>query len=106
VYTPTFHKHAFQACGGVQFHVTSAEQFRPVRTGVAFLAACRHQAAVPWRAKAYEFVDRIPAIDLLAGGPWLREGIDAGAPIDDLAARWPRDEGAFLEERAGYLLYE
>jgi uncharacterized protein YbbC (DUF1343 family) len=105
VYTPTFHKHAFEACGGVQLHVTSSEQFRPVRTGVAFLAACRRQGPVPWRAKAYEFVDRIPAIDLLAGGPWLREGIDAGASLEDLTARWPRDEGAFLEERAGYVLY-
>jgi uncharacterized protein YbbC (DUF1343 family) len=106
VYTPTFHKHAGKACGGVQLHVTSHDLFRPVRTGVAFLAACRAQAPVPWRAKAYEFVDRIPAIDLLAGGPWLREGIDAGASLDDLTARWPRDEGTFREERAGYLLYD
>jgi uncharacterized protein YbbC (DUF1343 family) len=106
VYTPTFHKHATKPCGGVQLHVTAAEELRPVRTGVAFLAACRAQASVPWRARAYEFVDRIPAIDLLAGGPWLREGIDAGASLGDLTARWPRDEGEFLEERAAYLLYE
>jgi uncharacterized protein YbbC (DUF1343 family) len=106
VYTPTFHKHAGKPCGGVQLHVTAADEFRPVRTGVAFLAACRAQGAVPWRERAYEFVDRIPAIDLLAGGPWLREGIDAGASLDELSARWPRDEGAFRDERAPYLLYE
>jgi uncharacterized protein YbbC (DUF1343 family) len=106
VYTPTFHKYAGKPCGGVQLHVTHAGDFRPVRTGVAFLAACRLQAPVPWRVKAYEFVDRIAAIDLLAGGPWLREGIDAGASLDDLTARWPRDEGAFLEERQPYLLYD
>lgn len=105
VYTPTFQKHAGKACGGVQVHVTNAEQFRSVRTGVAFLAACRAQGPVPWRVRAYEFVDQIPAIDLLAGGPWLREGIDAGASLDELTARWPRDEGAFLDERSGYLLY-
>jgi len=57
-------------------------------------------------AKAYEFVDKIPAIDLLAGSAGLREGIEAGASLDELAARWPRDEGAFLEERAEFLLYE
>ena len=108
VYTPTFQKHAGRPCGGVQLHVTNPETFRPYRTGVAFLKACYDQspAAFKWRAKAYEFVDKIPAIDLLAGSPALREGIEGGASLDDLAARWPRDEGAFAEERADYLLYE
>lgn len=107
VYTPTFHKHAMQANGGVQIHVTNADAFRPYRTGVAFLKAVHDQAPdkFRWRAKAYEFVDQIPAIDLLAGTAAIREGIEAGAALDELAARWPRDEGAFLEERQPYLLY-
>ena len=108
VYTPTFHKHASKPCGGVQLHVTQHELFRPYRTGVAFLKACHDQAPgqFRWREKAYEFVDQIPAIDLLAGGDDLRKGIEAGASLDELADRWPRAEGAFLDERAGYLLYE
>ncbi len=108
VFTPMFQKHARTACGGVQLHVTSAETFRPYRTGVAVLKAAHDQdpARFAWRTKAYEFVDKIPAIDLLAGGPGLRAGIEAGASLDDLARRWPRDEGAFLDERAPYLLYE
>jgi uncharacterized protein YbbC (DUF1343 family) len=107
VYTPTFHKHAGKPCGGVQIHITNPETFRPYRTGVAFLKACHDQAPAQfqWRHRAYEFVDTIPAIDLLAGSAALREGIAAGASIDDLAARWPRDEGAFAEERAEYLMY-
>ncbi|HEU4616232.1 MAG TPA: DUF1343 domain-containing protein [Kofleriaceae bacterium] len=107
VYTPTFHKHARQACGGIQIHVTNADAFRPYRTGVAFLKACHDQdpAQFRWREKAYEFVEAIPAIDLLAGTDALRKGIEAGASLDELAARWPRDEGAFAEERAAYLLY-
>jgi uncharacterized protein YbbC (DUF1343 family) len=108
VFTPTFHKHAMKANGGVQIHVTNADAFRPYRTGVAFLKACHDQAPdrFQWRAKAYEFVDKIPAIDLLAGTAAVREGIEAGASIDDLTARWPRDEGAFLDEREPYLLYQ
>jgi uncharacterized protein YbbC (DUF1343 family) len=107
VYTPTFHKHAFKPCGGVQIHVANAEEFRPYRTGVAFLKACHDQDPdqFKWREKAYEFVDTIPAIDLLAGSDKLRKGIEAGARLDELAERWPRDEGAFAEERAAYLLY-
>jgi len=108
VFTPQFHKHAKQACGGVQLHVTNVDTFRPYRTGVAFLKACYDQspAAFKWRAKAYEFVDKIPAIDLLTGSPAIREGIEAGKTLDELTARWPRDEGDFAEERAEFLLYE
>lgn len=108
VFTPTFHKFAGKPCGGVQLHVTHPDAFRPYRTGVAFLKACRDQApnAFRWRERAYEFVDKIPAIDLLCGSPAVREGIAGGACLDELAVRWPRDEGMFTEERADYLLYE
>jgi uncharacterized protein YbbC (DUF1343 family) len=106
-FSPTFQKHAGASCGGVQLHVSDPRAFRSVRTGVAFVKACRDldPARFRWREKAYEFVDAIPAIDLLAGNAALREGIEAGASLDDLVARWPRDEGSFLEERAQYLLY-
>jgi len=107
VFTPTFQKHAKEPCGGVQLHVTNWDHFRPYRTGVAFLKACHDQAPdkFRWRERAYEFVDAIPAIDLLAGTDAVRKGIEAGASLDELAARWPRDEGAFAEEREQYLLY-
>lgn len=108
IYTPMFQKHRGEPCGGVQLHVTNPETFRPYRTGVAFLKACHDQspASFRWRDKAYEFVEDIPAIDLLAGGDAIRKGIEAGASLDDLAARWPRDEGDFAAERADSLLYE
>ncbi|HEY5935180.1 MAG TPA: DUF1343 domain-containing protein [Kofleriaceae bacterium] len=107
VFTPMFQKHAGKACGGVQLHVTNPETFRPYLTGVAFLKACHDQAPgeFRWRERAYEFVDKIPAIDLLAGSAALREGIASGQSLDDLVRRWPRDEGAFAEERAEFLLY-
>jgi len=107
-FTPQFQKHAKTACHGVQQHITNPDTYRPYRTGVAFLKACYDQspASFKWRAKAYEFVDKVPAIDLLAGSAGLREGIEAGKSLDELTARWPRDEGAFLEERAEFLLYE
>src|SRR3569832_908568 len=108
VFTPGFQKHAKTACGGVQLHVTNAEAFRSYRTGVAFLKAAHDldRERFAWRTKAYEFVDQIPAIDLLAGTKALREGIEASTTHDDLARRWPRDEGAFSEEVAEYRLYD
>jgi uncharacterized protein YbbC (DUF1343 family) len=107
VFTPMFHKHAKQACGGVQIHVEDRVAFRPYLTGVAFLKACRDLAPgdFAWRSHAYEFVDRIPAIDLLAGSSAIRQGIDAGASLDDLAATWAGAERDFARKRDAFLLY-
>jgi uncharacterized protein YbbC (DUF1343 family) len=106
-FTPTFHKHGGRACGAIQIHVTDRAAFRPYLTGVAFLRACRQLApdAFAWRTKAYEFVDRIPAIDLLTGSDQVRCGIDAGASLADLAATWAEAEQAWPAMRAPYLLY-
>jgi len=107
VFTPTFQKHAGSPCGGVQLHVTDRAAFRPYLTGVAFLRAVRSlwPADFAWRTRAYEFVDRIPAIDLLCGSPAVREGIDRGASLSELAATWAAAEDAFRAERAAWLLY-
>ena len=104
---PTFHKFAGQPCGGIQLHVTDRAAFRPVRAGIAFLAAARRQApdAFRWRSEAYEFVAGIPAIDLLAGTDGLRRGIDAGASVDELTASFPAFERDFRERVRERLLY-
>jgi len=108
VFTPTFEKHTGVACGGVQLHVTDRAAFRPYLTGVAFLRAVRTlwPDEFAWRTRAYEFVDTIPAIDLLCGSPAVREGIDDGASLADLAASWAAAEDRFRAERAAWLIYE
>ncbi|MCG8421967.1 MAG: DUF1343 domain-containing protein [Proteobacteria bacterium] len=107
-FTPMFQKHAGRQCGGVQIHVTEPRRFRPYRTGVAFLRAVnqRWPEAFAWRERAYEFVADVPAIDLLAGSPSLRGGIESGATVDELAAAWTEFEAEFAAERAAYLLYQ
>ena len=53
-FRPTFHKFAGQTCGGVQLHVTDRGAFRPVRTGLAVLAALRRRrlgARSRWRTE-------------------------------------------------------
>jgi uncharacterized protein YbbC (DUF1343 family) len=107
VFTPTHQKFAGRRCGGVQLHVVARRSFRPYLTGVAVLRAFRHMwpDAFRWRTREYEFVADKPAIDLLAGGPELREGIDAGLGLEALAATWRPAEQAFREQRARWLLY-
>ncbi len=84
-FSPTFHKHAGTTCGGVQVHVTDAHAFKPVATYIALVALAHHQnpAAFRFRTERYEFVDDIPAFDLLTGDAEARERISKGdAPVD------------------------
>lgn len=86
-FEPTFHKHGRKSCGGVQIHVTDAAAFRPVATYVALIALAHHQRPdeFRFRTEKYEFVDTIPAFDLLTGSAEAREAILAGAPARDVA---------------------
>jgi uncharacterized protein YbbC (DUF1343 family) len=106
-FLPAFQKHAGSECQGVQLHVTDRLAFRPVLTGVAFLAAARAQdpARFRWRSEPYEFVADRPAIDLLAGGPGWREAIETGVEPAVMAAAWAADEAAFARLREPSLLY-
>ncbi|MEM9874277.1 MAG: DUF1343 domain-containing protein [Myxococcota bacterium] len=81
VFIPTFHKHGGQPCGGLQVHVTDVDTFRPVATYAAAIALCHHQnpEAFRFRTERYEFIDDIPAFDLLTGSAEAREAIVSGA---------------------------
>jgi uncharacterized protein YbbC (DUF1343 family) len=108
VFEPTFHKHAHQACGGCQIHVTDRERFKPVLAGVAVMSEF-HRAApskFAWRQPPYEYVHHLMPIDILAGSPRLREAIEADVPARDVAAEWELATRAFEKVRAHYLLYE
>ena len=107
VFEPTFHKHAHQACGGCQIHVTDRTRFRPVLAGVAVMGECRRSAPdrFAWRQPPYEYVhDRMP-IDILAGSDGLRRAIEADIPAREIAAEWAAPTGEFDRVRRQYLLY-
>jgi uncharacterized protein YbbC (DUF1343 family) len=106
-FVPAWDKHAGKRCGGVELFVVDPARFRPVRTGVACIAAARAQSPkrFRWRTEAYEFVEGIPAIDLLCGSAREREAIEGGAGWREIAAPWAAEERAFARRRAPHLLY-
>jgi uncharacterized protein YbbC (DUF1343 family) len=106
-FRPTFQKHANLTCGGVFLHVTD-DSFRPVRTGLAVIAAFREVLGdrFRWRTERYEFVDHIPAIDLLFGSERERLALEARVPWREIAAAWETEEDAFRERRKPYRIYE
>jgi len=107
-FVPTWDKHAGKRCHGVEVCVVDREAFRPFRTGVACVAAARAQDPVRfrWRTEAYEFVEGIPAFDLLCGSSREREAIERGEGWRDLATYWVREERAYAGRRALHLRYE
>lgn len=106
-FQPTFQKHAGQLCGGVQIHVTDPERFLPVRTGLHLLAALRElgRGHFRWRTEVYEFVDHLPAIDLLFGSDRERLALEAGAAPEQIATAWEPEEADFAARRQPVLLY-
>ncbi|MBN9406964.1 MAG: DUF1343 domain-containing protein [Burkholderiales bacterium] len=113
-FEPTFHKHAGQLCAGIQIHVEDPTHydhaaFKPWRLQALAFKALRRQAPDDplWRDFAYEYEhDRLP-IDLINGGPLLREWVDdPTAPPAALDALARADEQAWRAARRPFLLYE
>ncbi|WP_231511413.1 exo-beta-N-acetylmuramidase NamZ family protein [Chondromyces apiculatus] len=98
-FCPTTRKHAGQICGGVQIHVTDPGAFRPVATYVALIALARRQnpERFQFRTERYEYVDDIPALDLLMGSARARQGMEAGEDPGGLAREISRVDPAWTE---------
>jgi uncharacterized protein YbbC (DUF1343 family) len=95
-FQPMFQKHGGEQCGGVQIHPTDPNAFRSVAVYVAMVGYAHqaHPQELRVRTERYEFVDDIPAFDLLTGSARARERILAG---DDPIAI-ARDVAAVGEE--------
>jgi len=111
-FEPTFHKHSGKLCAGLQIHVDDAaykhEAFRPWRLmALAFRALRALRPDYPlWRDFPYEYETGKLAIDVINGGPLLREWVDdPEATPADLDAAALKDEAAWREARQPYLLY-
>ncbi|HEY0132043.1 MAG TPA: DUF1343 domain-containing protein [Allosphingosinicella sp.] len=111
-FEPTFHKHAGKTCHGVHIHPEGRfydhDTFLPWRLqSLAFKAIRRIDPGYDlWRDFPYEYEFGKLAIDVINGGPGLREWVDdeAASPADLDALALP-DEEAWLEERRPFLLY-
>jgi uncharacterized protein YbbC (DUF1343 family) len=111
-FEPTFHKHQRQLCSGVMIHAEGPrydhDAFRPWRLqALGFKAIRRLYPDYPlWRDFPYEYVFDKLAIDVINGGPGLREWVDDSArEPGDLDRVTVPDEQAWAEERRPFLRY-
>ncbi|MEM6493429.1 MAG: DUF1343 domain-containing protein [Pseudomonadota bacterium] len=111
-FEPTFHKHAGKLCNGLMMHAEGPdyahELFRPWRLQALAFKAIRtlYPDYELWRDFPYEYeLDRL-AIDVINGGPGLREWVDdAGAAPGDLDAAAAQDEALWAQSVREHWLY-
>lgn len=112
-FEPTFHKHVGKLCHGLQIHLDDPayghDRFKPWRLqALAFKAIRGLRPDYPlWRDFPYEYEHDRLAIDLINGGPLLREWVDdPAAEPGDLDALARADEtawsGSTADLRAAY----
>ena len=104
-FTPARGKHAGVLCQGVR--LDAAGSVAAVEYAVALIGAARGQRP---EAFAWTMAEEAASIghwhaDLLAGGPWLRQAVEAGTVARASAALWDEPIQAYLDETAPLLLY-
>ena len=111
-FEPTFHKHVHHLCHGVHIHAEGTgydhQAFRPWRLQTLAFKAIRrlYPDYDLWRDFPYEYELGKLAIDVINGGPALREWVDAAdSTAEAFDALTSVDELAWIEERRKHLLY-
>lgn len=113
-FEPTFHKHTGKLCNALMIHAEGPyydhQQFKPWRLqSLAFKAIRRlYPDYRLWRGTdfKYEYTDDVLAIDVINGGPGLREWVDdPSAKPADLDAIASADEAAWIADVRELILY-
>ena len=111
-FEPTFHKHVGQLCHGLHIHAEGLgydhAAFQPWRVqAMAFKAIRTLYPDYPlWRDFPYEYEFGKLAIDVINGGPALREWVDnSAAQPSDLDTLTQPDEAMWEAIRRNYLRY-
>jgi uncharacterized protein YbbC (DUF1343 family) len=114
-FEPTFHKYVGTTCNGLHIHAEGPgydhAAFKPWRVqALAFKAIRRLYPDYPiWRGTdfKYEYTKDVLAIDVINGGPGLREWVDDDrAEAGDLDRLAGHDEAAWTDEIKAFKLYD
>jgi uncharacterized protein YbbC (DUF1343 family) len=79
-FTPTHQKWAGQECQGLQWTISNREILKPYQCGLTLIETLYRlykDKGFAWRQEPYEFVQGIPAIDLLTGSHQFRKKLEA-----------------------------
>jgi uncharacterized protein YbbC (DUF1343 family) len=97
-FKPTAGKYAGEVCHGVQAHITDGTAYDPISAWLRVIYLVRHLYPDDFAWKTAHF-------DRLIGSDVPRQGIDAGAPFDQITD-WRGYCAAFREMRSPFLIYD
>ncbi len=106
-FVPHYSKHKHLKCSGIQIHVTDHNCFRSTRLALALIytAQALYPKAFKWRHQAYEFVDKVPAIDLLYGSNTFRKAVENQSGLNKVLEEMNSFEETFKKARKEFLIY-
>ncbi len=104
---PMFQKHAMRRCGGIYLTITDRNSIKPLRTFIAIVNLFRDLLSDVgfFRAKPYEFVADIPAIELLLGDKKLIDMFYRKASFTEIDAYLTETETAWEKQAAPFKKY-
>ncbi len=107
-FLPTHQKYKNISCGGVQIHILNRNTINPILVGMAVIETAYELSPEQfrWRNEKYEFIDTIPAIDLLIGNSTFRKCIEQKISICDFYSEWDLSSKELKEHIKHYYLYE
>ena len=86
-------------CRGVRITITDRDAVKPVRLGIAILAAFK-------RAHPQETILRNRRFDILTGNPSVRHQLDQNVSPESICDSWKQELEAFGKVREKYLVYD
>ncbi|KFY04543.1 hypothetical protein O988_00703 [Pseudogymnoascus sp. VKM F-3808] len=121
-FSPTTSKFVSQTACGLQTYITlngarDYYNFDPVHLGVSLLWSAKHlytaennDTGLGDSTQSFHWLPNgslksLYDVDVLAGGPLIRQGIEAGLTPDEIRDSWQHDLRAFKKKREKYLLY-
>ena len=106
-FEPTFSKWRGELCKGFQIHVTQPEIFAPYRLSLDIVrgALLNHPDDFAWKQPPYEYEYNKNPMDMILGSKRLREGLEAGTPLEVLETGWQDELSRFTAMREPFLIY-
>lgn len=92
-------KYEGEVCRGIRMNIVRRDDVRPVRLGIALLAAFK-------RAHPENTVFRNRRLDILTGNAGIRHQLERNVHPDQVCKSWEKDLEAFGEIREKYLMYK
>jgi uncharacterized protein YbbC (DUF1343 family) len=106
-FSPTFNKYSGEVCTGFQIHVTDRKLFKPLRTSLAIIYACKelYPKDFTFTPPPYEYEFEKMPIDILIGSDGARLILESGKDFGTFTRFVDRGRDLFMSVRKKQLIY-